>query len=61
MKIYLTEERPGLAGTDIHAHSKEEANAIARSWRRRNLVPPTFKVLGERFDEVDYGEFQRKE
>jgi hypothetical protein len=61
INTYLTEERHGLAGEDIQASSLEEAKAIAETWRREMLVPPTFKVLGERHGEVvDLDELQRK-
>lgn len=50
-----------MAGTHIQAHSLEEAEAIARSWRRNNIVPPTFKVEGELIEEIYFDEIQRAE
>jgi len=55
-KIYLTEDEDGKPGKRIEAFSLEEADAIAKSWRRRMLVPRTFKVIGELMDETDLGE-----
>lgn len=43
------------AGPDIEAKSLEEAEYILLLMRDNNEVPPTYMVLGEKYDEFELG------
>lgn len=53
MKIFLTEEREGLAGMNIPAPTMSAATDIAAELIAQCLVPPTLKVIGELIEEIN--------